>query len=409
MVTLFSDKKDCCGCGACMNICPKHAISMQEDEYGFLYPKIENEKCIGCQLCKKTCAYQNHKVENEAQKVYVAQATTEIINKSASGGIFACLAHRVIEAEGIVCGVALEYVNGKLVPRHIAITNDVDLIRIQGSKYVQSNIGTIYTEVKKALLSDKIVLFSGTPCQVDGLKSYLGKKYRNLFCIDIICHGVPNSRFFQDYIAILEKKYSEKIIDFKFRDKVRGWGLTANAYTANANNIIIPCEQSSYYDIFLNSYNYRINCYTCKYANKNRVGDITIGDYWCVENEHPELFIRNGGKINEKLGVSCVIVNNEHGTDLLKVYGNDLFLYESTYEQAAKYNDQLNRPCILNIKLREKVLKEYKEQGYQAVEKIYEHYVMVRKAKQGLKNALKFVLPRYVIDILKKLKNKDVE
>lgn len=399
-VVLYLDKKDCCGCGVCMNICPKKAITMKEDEYGFLYPVINQDVCIRCGLCKKVCGYQSREFIGEPETTYVAQSKNSDINKSASGGVFVSIARSVLLMGGVVYGVSMEYIDGRLEPMHIAVEKIDELIKLQGSKYVQSRIGTIYSDVKEQLTSDRVVLFSGTPCQVDGLRNFLRKSYDNLYCIDIICHGVPSSKMFQDYILTLENKYKDKIIDFKFRDKTLGWGLTANAYTANAGNKIIPCYSSSYYDMFLKSYTYRINCYSCKYANKHRVGDVTIGDYWEVEKEHPEILIKNGGEINEKLGVSCIIVNNNQGSKLVEKYGKELFIKKSRYEKVARYNKQLNLPSSLDEARREQVLNAYKIGGYQAVETQYRKLL---GWKQVLKNKIKEILSQQAKCMIKKI------
>ena len=217
-IKLFKEKNDCCACGACLNICPKQAISMQKDEYGFLYPQIDKGKCIKCGLCLKTCAFQNSELKNIPIKTYAAQSDNTDLKESASGGIFASIATNVLREGGVVYGAAMEMENDKLIVRHIAVENDADLIKLQGSKYVQSSTEKIYQDVKKKLNDNRLVLFSGTPCQVDGLNSYLGKTYDNLITIDIICHGVPNNQMFQDYIALLEEKYKDKIIKAGYID-----------------------------------------------------------------------------------------------------------------------------------------------------------------------------------------------
>lgn len=394
-ITLFKNKKDCCACGACLNICPKKAIKMQEDENGFLYPIIDNDKCIKCGLCIKTCALQNSKLTNTPLKTHAAQSNNTDLKKSASGGIFASLAINVIKAGGVVYGAALENVNGKLTCRHIAVNSVSNLEKLQGSKYIQSNIGNIYQDVKENLLENKTVLFSGTPCQVDGLRAYLGKKYENLYCIDIICHGVPSNKMFQDYIETLEKKYNDKIIDFKFRDKTKGWGLTAKGYTAKGYTAIIPANVSSFYYYFLKSYIYRDSCYSCKYACKNRCGDITIGDYWGIENAHPEV-LKNNTEFDYKSGISCLIVNTEHGKKLIEEYKDDLRLIESNFEKSAKENGQLNRASFLNVEKRNEILNLYRKIGYKGVDDSFRKIRILNTAKNlvpaWLKNEIKRTL-----------------
>lgn len=390
-ITLFKNKKDCCACGACLNICPKQAIKMQEDENGFLYPIINNDKCIKCGLCIKTCALQNSKLTNTPLKTYAAQSNNTDLKKSASGGIFASLALNILKVGGVIYGAVLENVNGKLICRHIAVNNVTDLEKLQGSKYIQSNIGNIYQEVKKNLLENKTILFSGTPCQVDGLRAYLDKKYENLYCIDIICHGVPSNKMFQDYIETLEKKYNDKIVDFKFRDKTKGWGLTAKGYTAKGYTAIIPANVSSFYYYFLKSYIYRDSCYSCKYACKNRCGDITIGDYWGIENAHPEV-LRNKTELDYKSGTSCLIINTEQGNKLIEKYRDNLRLIESDFEKAAKENGQLNIASACNVEKRNKLLNLYRKNGYESVENSFRKIRILNKIKKLIPNSLKNIL-----------------
>lgn len=395
-IKLFKDKKDCCACGACLNICPKQAITMQKDEYGFLYPQIDESKCIKCGLCIKTCAFQNSELKNVQIKTYAAQSNNTDLKESASGGIFASIATNVLREGGIVYGAAMEMENDKLTVRHIAVENDTDLIKLQGSKYVQSSTEKIYQDVKKKLNDNRLVLFSGTPCQVDGLNSYLGKTYDNLTTIDIICHGVPNNQMFQDYIALLEKRYKDKIIDFKFRDKTKCWGLTAKGYTAKGYTAIIPANVSSYYYMFLKSYIYRNSCYSCKYACKNRCGDITIGDYWGIEKAHSEVLKENEYGLDYKNGISCLIVNTEQGIKVLEKYKSGLRLLDSAFEKASKENGQLNLPSFVDINKRAKILGIYRFKGYAEIETWFKWIKYINMLKSSVPYGLKKVLKKMI-------------
>lgn len=369
-IILFKNKTECCGCGACKNICHKNAIFMTFDEYGYVYPNIDYKKCISCGLCKKVCAYQN---ENIVQTTHLAWAASskdnEIIFNSASGGIFTEVARNFLEENGIVIGVSLEKINNKLIPKHIKINNINELKKIQGSKYVQSDMGNIYIEVRNELNKNNKVLFSGTPCQVAALKKFLGKEYKNLYTIDIICHGVPSIKIFQDYILSLEEELNGTIIDFKFRDKKFGWGLCGKVEYKKDNKIkekILPSKMSSYYNLFLTSEIYRENCYSCKYANIKRVGDITLGDYWGIKEEHPEYF--NGAdRFIEKRGVSCIMINSQKGELLLNKVKKKLNLKKSTIEKISRHNEQLSKASKQG-KYRELILNLYKKGGYKDID-----------------------------------------
>ena len=396
-IILFNDKKDCCDCTACKSICPKDAIYMYLDEYGFEYPRIDIEKCISCGLCKKVCAFQNIKETDTPIKTYVAVAKDEkVLLDSASGGIFSAIAQNYLESDGVVFGAAFDE---EFNPMHIGITRSEDLYKLQGSKYVQSSIGNTYKETKQFLNEGKKVLFSGTPCQIAGLKGYLMKEYDNLLTIDIICHGVPSSRFFKDYLKILEEKLDGKIKEFKFRDKSMGWGLNGSVVYKN-NNVLkkmkIYGSESSYYHYFLNSSCYRENCYHCKYACENRPADITIGDYWGIEVAHPELL--QNRKVEEKKGVSVVIVNTLKGK--IEVDKCDKFKkFISDFSKARIKNGQLNSPSKKDEKYL-KVMNEYKNGGYIAVEKLYSKEVGIKRYKNRVKSIIPYnwkkIIKRYL-------------
>lgn len=386
-IILFNEKADCCGCGACQNICPKDAIEMIEDEYGFIYPSINIKKCISCGACKLVCAYQKKTLKLNVKKTYIAISKNKnLIEKSASGGVFSTLANKFLENGGIVYGAILDF-DKKIETKHIRIDKQEDLYKLQGSKYIQSNLGKIYRDVKKDLLQNKEVLFSGTPCQIDALKSFLGKIFDNLYTIDIICHGVPSNNLFLNYIRFIEKKRNIKIIDFSFRNKGKGWSLIRKIgyigkirYIKN-NKIkeeILPAWTSSYYKLFLLSKICRINCYSCKYAKNKRCGDITIGDYWGVEKEHPEYYTTIKEKLELKKGVSCILINSEKGIDFLSLYGRELELKPSDLEKVMSHNAQLKCSSKLDND-RKIILDLYKLEKYEAVEKWYLKFIGYKK------------------------------
>lgn len=397
---LFNDKKNCCACTACASICPQNAIAMVPDQDGFIYPVVDENSCIRCNLCERVCAYRNDLPEESIKEAYVAVSKCTEVQESASGGLFSALAKSVIEQNGVVYGCAMGYENGRLLPHHICVDTQADLILLKGSKYIHSDLGNTYKEVRKHLENGKIVLFSGTPCQGAGLRGYLGKNYNNLFIVDIVCHGVPSAKLFQDYIAHEEKKRNVKINSFRFRDKSQGWKLYAAMELDNGQIAYLEPEQSSYYQMFLDSYTYRENCYECPYASVHRPGDITIGDYWCVELVHPELLKENGGTIEHEIGVSCLIINNKKGHILMETFGNGVSMWSSTYENASKYNRQLISPSARKPE-RETVLSLAKN-NYAEVEKWYwcKRYPII------FKRTIRAAIPRPVKNVLKKILHK---
>lgn len=243
---LFEKKADCCGCGACQNICPKGAIEMKYDAFGIAYPVIDPALCVECGLCKKVCSYQNQRQRCDApQLAYAAAAADGVMAKhSASGGVFAALARHILKAGGVVYGCAFSDDDGILIPKHIRVDNESDLHRLQGSKYVQSITGMVYRQVKQDLKEGKNVLFSGTPCQVDALNGFLSPtKSENLLTVDIICHGTPGTRFFVDYIKEMEKQNKGKVLDFRFRDKTGDGGTKQ---LSSSRRQIAVCRKSCF-------------------------------------------------------------------------------------------------------------------------------------------------------------------
>lgn len=370
-IDLISSKKECCGCGACANVCPMKAIRMVEDENGFRYPKIDKDKCKKCGLCIKSCAYKKGNNRKSYNETFVAVCKNDkLLQQSASGGIFILVAREIIKRGGVVFGCAMIKEDNKLVPKHIKATNLEDLSMLQGSKYVQSQMDNIYNEVKMELKNDHEVLFSGTPCQIAALYSFLGPHFNdeNLFTIDIICHGVPNIKMFNDYIMFLEGKYGKKINNFIFRDKSKGWGLFAKIIFEDKSTKTVPCINSSYYQLFLDSFIYRENCYSCIYANGNRVGNLTIGDFWGIETEHSTFLNQNN--IKSKNGVSCVLVNDDKGKKILDLISDEIKYEKSSFDKVSKHNHQLYTPSKKSDK-RDIILKIYKNEGYESVDKWY--------------------------------------
>lgn len=377
-----------------MNVCPKSAIHMEKDEYGFVYPVINKEQCVECGACKKVCAFQNKTTRNTPQRVLaIAGKNDNLVKKSASGGLFATMALAVLEQGGCVYGAVMQHEDHELHTHHVCCEAKDELDRLQGSKYVQSSLENIFKNVQEKLKKGTAVLFSGTPCQVDALKSYLRKDYEKLLTVDIICHGVPSEQFFNDYIHYTEKKLGGEILDFKFRDKSTGWGYNLTAkyvkQDGDKNYYRVKSSDSSYFYMFINSVALRENCYHCKYTNSNRVGDITIGDYWGIEEEHPEALERNGGRLSEQNGISVMMLNMDKGADFFESVKDQFTYYESTLEKAAKRNTQLVHP-VKHTKAREKVLKLYQKWGYGAVE----FYFWCRILKQKVKKVVRRVLPK---------------
>ena len=388
-IVLFNTKSKCCGCGACENICPKNAIKMMEDKYGFIYPSIDEDKCIKCTLCNKVCAFQNSIVENSNIASYAVVSKSTNLKESASGGAFSAIAEEFILNGGYVFGAALERTGDRINVYHTVASDSKELKKLKGSKYVQSEMKDTYIQIKKLLKEGKKVLFSGTPCQCDALKYFVGKNSDNLYTMDIICHGVPNNRLFNDYLLVLETKFSKKVSKFNFRSKENGWGnFNAMIEFHDRTKTILSSLQSSYYYLFLSSYIYRQSCYSCKYANSNRITDITIGDYWGIENEHNEFVNKTKNNINIEEGVSCVIINSQKGQELFEKYKTSLSFEISAIDKITKYNKQLLCPSK-EPKGREKLLDMYANKGYSKVE----NWFLIKIKKRKILNFIKSIIP----------------
>lgn len=332
------ETKFCTGCATCSQICPVHAIEMLCNSEGFLYPKINSNLCINCGLCAKMCPAlkTNNNDQKEEAKVFACWAKDEMRAKGSSGGIFACIAEFIIDHGGIVYGAAFE--NGCRKLRHVGVTSKGDLYKIYKSKYLQSEISNSYIEVKNYLEENKLVLFSGTPCQVDGLKSFLQKDYDNLYTIDILCHGVPSPMAYNKFLdEIANDKKIEKV---DFRDKKYGWGTLLNVTLENGI-VHYDYYNGNYFRAFLSGLSMRESCFTCKYSHPKRVGDITLGDFWGVSNYQKSL--------DDKKGTSLVLCNSIKGLNLFeKIIENWQkkvpVPYDKAIEISVKANAALVRP-----------------------------------------------------------------
>lgn len=380
MIIQYRDKKECCGCYSCMNICPTDAISMVNDEMGFGYPKIDTEKCIECGLCLKVCDFQNeNNVGLKPSKVYGAvNKDVEKSRESSSAGVFTSIANYVLNNGGLVIGCAFR---DDLRPIHTIIENKNDIYKIKGSKYVQSDLDFIHRKIKNYLKEDRLVLFSGTPCQVGGLRGYLRyKDYDKLILVDIVCHGIPSYKFFNGYIQYLENKHKGKIEKISFRDKKKGWGHSERIWI-NKNGEIkeksIPSFNSYYHKFFLSGDSFRDSCYNCKYTNEKRMGDITLGDFWGVDEFYPEIDSSNG--------VSLVMLNTPKGEVVFEEIKDYYDIFQSTFEIASKHNGQLKKPKEKG-KYRDEVFESFEKNGYVGANDVYMKYNRKRVIVDNVKS-----------------------
>jgi len=340
---VLNQKEECCGCSSCYNICPVQAIEMQPDEEGFLYPTISEKKCIGCGKCKKVCPIIHKPPKLPLKLAYGCYAKKqEEQMESSSGGVFSVLARKVLLENGIVCGAAYDE---KQLVFHLIIESENELSRLKGTKYVQSRIENVFTDIKKFLIQNRMVLFSGTPCQVAGLKSFLGKEYDKLICVDLICHGVPSPKVWEHYLKQISK--GNKVEKVTFRNKSQGMDKITLDYYLNDGNIIKESySESLYMKGFIQNLYVRPSCFECKFKGASRCSDLTIGDFWAVKEYHPKFHNNNGA--------SAIIIHSEKGEKWMEKVEEDLYIVRSTIKEIACWNE-----CLLESTVRNNRRKDF--------------------------------------------------
>ena len=350
---------DCTGCGACINSCAHEAIQMTCDLEGFMHPLINHDKCIGCGLCEKSCPILHNSTlfsNNPAPETYVAWAKSNAIRcNSSSGGIFSVISDYILNNGGIVFGATMEPDH---TVRHIAVSSNEDLNRLRGSKYVQSDINNTFKQAKHHLQQGGKVLFTGTPCQIAGLRQFLRKEYDNLFLVDIFCHGVPPQRFLHETTELLPKARYDTSSEISFRD-TNGWRciFQYGEKTVRLNDDI-------YFMSFMKSLDFREGCYRCPFARLPRQGDLSIGDFWGIGKYTPF----KGGDVSK--GASCVLVNNDKGKRVWNAVKNTMFREERELSEAKIENPNIYRAST-RPKERDTFFSDFKSMSLKAFAKKY--------------------------------------
>lgn len=367
------DKALCCGCMACFNICPVRAIDIYEDEEGFFYPKIDNNKCINCNLCNKVCDFKlehENTLENKSN-VYSAEYKDDIVRKaSTSGGMFTALYELIIKNNGVVYGAVLTK-NLDVVHKRCTTKNECEYCR--GSKYVQSDINKEYAHVEEDLKDNKIVLFTGTACQIEGIKKYLEIKKidtTNLITCDFICHGVPSKKIFKEHIKNLELVYNKKVKCYKFRTKTKGWKGHNEEAIFEDNSILNEGKHINIYKELYGSLNIiRPSCYKCPYAKEQHKSDITIGDFWGIEKIEK----------TDNLGTSFLMLNTAKGKKLFNKIKENIKYSERKISECN--NPQLHKSVELPVS-RIAFWNLYKERGFIAIAKKYTTFGKINLLKR---------------------------
>ncbi len=382
------EAKLCTGCSACANICPKQCITIEKDRDGFLRPQIDEEKCIQCMSCVSHCPQNNSIRLNRYSNptVFAAYSSnSKQMKVSTSGGIFPILAEHIIEQGGCVYGAQMQ---NDFSVNFTRIKEKSEIIKLQGSKYVQSNIDMIYKSVLKDLQKKIPVLFSGLPCQIGGLYSFLGKDYANLFTIDVVCRGVLSEKILKEYISYREKKENSKLSDLVFRYKASNWkpmsyGTVMHLAFNNGRHYNRNLTSEPYYATFLKNIAMKESCYLCRYNGFPRIGDITLGDF-------AGLGVLETTNFYNKQGISQVLINSCKGKAI----------YESCTKRIIDERRTLDECCFFNLNLwkstdrnsgRELFLDEIEQKG---IEIALKKYISDSKSRllQKVKDIIIYVL-----------------
>ncbi len=394
---VLEDKKQCTGCEACFNICPTRSITMVEDKEGFKYPKINEETCIKCGLCQKICPILN-KVEkkDKVQNPTVIAAWSKNQNTridSTSGGIFSELANAIYKQKGYVVGAVY---NKEWMVEHCVSNQKEDIEKIRSSKYLQSNINNTYQKIKEKLKDGNIVLMCGAPCQISGLYNYLGKQYDNLYTCDFICRGVNSPKIFKGYISSLEKKYKSKIKKIKFKNKTYGWHNFSTRIDFENGKKYIKGRYLDSYMIGYLKYNafIRPSCYHCHFKDLPRVADITLADFWGIEDIDP--------KLDNDKGTSLVLINSEKGKKLFEKVKETVDYTEIKSEKVFKENVCMSK-SVEETEARRKVFERIDELSYDELSKLYFPEPGVKeKIKIKIRTSKKY--EKFIKPIYKKIK-----
>lgn len=371
----------CCGCAACYDSCPTGAIIFKHGDCGFLYPQVIEENCLSCGKCLSVCgAYlDGTPVDKSSVGLFAAKNKDDkVLQKSSSGGVFTTIAQSVLADGGVVISAELDR---NLSLNHVVISDEKDLNRVRGSKYIQSNTQGIYKQTKKMLDLGTLTMFVGTPCQVRALKLFLKADYDNLISVDVICHGVPSQDFFDKYVSYLSKKYRSCVKSVDFRNKNVGWkNFCVKIVLDNGKVIYENLENNLYMRLFLKNYSLRKSCYNCRANNYRSGSDITLGDFWNIEKIDSEF--------SDDKGTSAVMINTSKGMEVFDKIKNNLKFKEQELEYLVKNNHVLERSVSLPP-CKEQFAKNYKLQNIDKIDDLCLCQSYIGRIKKRIKRVLR--------------------
>lgn len=340
--TKIENKWDCMGCSACYSVCPKSCIDMEADNEGFKYPKVDYTRCVKCSSCIDVCPIISTKysIKSDINAYASISADEDVRKNSSSGGIFSLIAEQLINVEGVVFGAEFD---NQFQVRHSYVERNEEISKFRGSKYIQSDMRDSYKEAKRFLENGRKVLFTGTPCQIAGLKNYLQVDYEYLYCQDIICQGVPSPLVWNKYLKSRIKKNGKdsKIKSITLRSKEKSWlnyeilieFESGYIYNSMKNN-------DSFIKVFMKYLSIRPSCFFCKFKGSNRCSDITLGDFWGIQNIAPSL--------NDDKGTSLVLINTSKGKELFSFISKSIINEEVEFIDSIKNNPMYSHSVNLN-------------------------------------------------------------
>lgn len=385
----ITDKSQCCGCTACSSICPKKAIVMKQDEEGFVYPIIDKTKCVNCGLCDKVCPVKNAKEDTFEQKAYLLNNKNDEIRKdSTSGGAFTPIAEYVLSKDGVVFGATFDK---RYRVIHTYVENKEELSKFRGSKYVQSFLGDSFKQVKEFLNNDRMVCFSGTPCQIEGLKSFLQKDYKKLITVDVMCHAAPSPLVWKKYLNYeMSKLKGNEIEKVLFRDKSKyGYKYSTMTIKTDKDEYSRGVETDPYLRAFFGDLSDRPSCYDCKFKKQCHVSDFTIWDCFVVDN-----FDKN---LDDDKGTSRILVNTENGRNIFEKIKENFIYTEVEIQSLVKNVKEMLHSVEVNERRTQffKDLNEMKEEEFfkkwfpDTIKVKAERIVRVTMAKTGVYKSIK--------------------
>ena len=349
MAIVINDKKNCTGCGACWNICPKQCIKSQRDEEGFPYPCVDKNQCIECNLCVKVCPIQQSMKHGDSKKeVYAAWSRdSEICFKSTSGGAFTELARVILSQGGKVIGAAYDKDN---FVHHVMISSYEEIEKVRQSKYIQSDMEDVYATINKILKSGTKVLFCGAPCQVAGLKHFLQRDSKLLYTADFICRGVNSPKAYSYWLQEMEEKFSSKVKRVWFKYKKNGWKkspLCTRVDFDNGVTHVLNDEKNLFMIGYLRGNLYlRPSCSECHFKGADRYSDITLADFWKIDP-----------KYDDDCGTSMVMLNTDRGRELFELAKDNMFVHKRTFEEIKDGNVCFDGSVTMNPKGREFLMR----------------------------------------------------